>query len=394
VRIRRSVSATFGAWAGTAAVSCGLASVLLAGTHASAASAATTPCATRPASAARVASTLNSGQDAATALAVSASEISSKGSPSTSQSSTSESSPSPSTSQSSPSPSTSQSSPSPSTSPSKSASPSPSKSASPSPSPSKSPSPSPSPSKSPTPSQLCVSVQSFSSNAQVRGGHTASYAIWVWSTGGSTEQVTVRAATWQAKGVGTPRFSACPDASGTTCAVGNLPQGQADELQAQVAVANDARPGDHVTLAADASAKDAISFSASGSVTVVSAATPSPSPSHSTTSPVPSISSVLPLAGIPGVPSPPSIESNPSGLFPTVSPQQTASPAAGVFAGGRKNSRGIRAIAVSDTLPLNTRLIGGQLAGLVVLAAAIAIAITRLSVRPRRPQEDNGSADK
>jgi hypothetical protein len=39
-------------------------------------------------------------------------------------------------------------------------------------------------------------------------------------------------------------------------------------------------------------------------------------------------------------------------------------------------------------------LIGGQLAGLVVLAAAIAIAITRLSVRPRRPQEDNGSADK
>jgi hypothetical protein len=33
------------------------------------------------------------------------------------------------------------------------------------------------------------------------------------------------------------------------------------------------------------------------------------------------------------------------------------------------------------------RLIGGQLAGLVVLAAAIAIAITRLSLRPQRPED-------
>jgi hypothetical protein len=33
------------------------------------------------------------------------------------------------------------------------------------------------------------------------------------------------------------------------------------------------------------------------------------------------------------------------------------------------------------------RLIGGQLAGLVVLAAAITIAITRLSIRPQRPQD-------
>jgi hypothetical protein len=38
------------------------------------------------------------------------------------------------------------------------------------------------------------------------------------------------------------------------------------------------------------------------------------------------------------------------------------------------------------------RLAGGQLIGLVVLAAAITIAITRLSLRPRRPQE--GSNDK
>jgi len=43
---------------------------------------------------------------------------------------------------------------------------------------------------------------------------------------------------------------------------------------------------------------------------------------------------------------------------------------------------------------LNMRLIGGQLAGLVVLAAAIAIAITRLSLRPQRPEDDNGPSSK
>jgi hypothetical protein len=48
---------------------------------------------------------------------------------------------------------------------------------------------------------------------------------------------------------------------------------------------------------------------------------------------------------------------------------------------------------VSATLPLNTRLIGGQLAGLAVLATAIAIAIARLSLRAPRPRE-GGDASK
>jgi hypothetical protein len=39
----------------------------------------------------------------------------------------------------------------------------------------------------------------------------------------------------------------------------------------------------------------------------------------------------------------------------------------------------------SDILPLNGRLIGGQLAGLAVLACAIAAAIVRLSLRRAPP---------
>jgi len=48
---------------------------------------------------------------------------------------------------------------------------------------------------------------------------------------------------------------------------------------------------------------------------------------------------------------------------------------------------------VSATLPLNTTLLGGQLAGLAVLATAVAIAIARLSLRAPRPH-DGGDASK
>jgi len=42
---------------------------------------------------------------------------------------------------------------------------------------------------------------------------------------------------------------------------------------------------------------------------------------------------------------------------------------------------------VSATSPLNSRLIGGQLAGLVLLASAITIAIARLSLRTPKPRD-------
>jgi hypothetical protein len=48
---------------------------------------------------------------------------------------------------------------------------------------------------------------------------------------------------------------------------------------------------------------------------------------------------------------------------------------------------------VSATLPLDSRLIGGQIAGLAVLAAAIAVAIARLSLRGAR-SHDSGDVAK
>jgi hypothetical protein len=68
-----------------------------------------------------------------------------------------------------------------------------------------------------------------------------------------------------------------------------------------------------------------------------------------------------------------------SDLFPTVNPG-TGAPAQASSPGGRRNP-GAEAATVSDILPLNGRLIGGQLAGLAVLVCALAAAVLRLSVR-------------
>ena len=238
-----------------------------------------------------------------------------------------------------------------------------------------------------------MTVQPFSSRAQIRRGHTVTYTVWVWSTHGSTKNVTVSATVQQTHGTAAPQFSVCPDASGATCALGNLPQGQADELHVRVAVRKDATIGHHVTLIAKAKAKDAASFSASGSVKII----PRRKPAPATTTPPPSTSPLPPLPTFPApaLPNPlTSTGNDTSSLFPTVSPQATASPAATSPAAVHKNSHRIRATSVSATLPLNMRLIGGQLAGLVVLAAAITIAITRLSLRPQRPQDGDGPSGK
>jgi hypothetical protein len=94
---------------------------------------------------------------------------------------------------------------------------------------------------------------------------------------------------------------------------------------------------------------------------------------------------VVPGVGtLPGIGTSPQ---NPASLFPTVSPAATSKPnSAGQAGQAGRRPHGINALTASATLPLDPRLIGGQLAGLAVLAGAIAIAIARLSLRSPRPQ--------
>jgi hypothetical protein len=291
-------------------------------------------------------------------------------------------------------PSSGPKSPTPTPTPSKSVAP-----PTPTPSPSgSSPSPSPSPAK----PQLCVQVQALSSSAKVQAGHSAGFVVWVWSAGGASDSVTVTAKVTAAKDVGAPKFTVCPQASGATCALGTLPANQADELQAVSAVSDKATSSEHVTLTATATGKNALLDDAADSLAVTAAAPTGTGSGSSgtgtgTESPSP-IGDGQPLGTsgtfpqLPAIPEPGSAAGNPAALFPTVAPSAGASSPAIGFPPARKQATRIAANTASSIVPLDPKLIGGQLAGLAVLAGAIAIAIVRLSVRRPRPQD--GSADK
>ena len=49
----------------------------------------------------------------------------------------------------------------------------------------------------------------------------------------------------------------------------------------------------------------------------------------------------------------------------------------------------LHATTAADTVPLDARLLGGQIAGLAVLGGAIAIAIARLSLRRQKVADSN-----
>jgi hypothetical protein len=232
-----------------------------------------------------------------------------------------------------------------------------------------------------------VQVKPFSSSS-VQPGGTARYAIWVWSTGAESTGATVTVSVGSAANVEAPQFSVCSQPKGDVCTVGDLPTNQADELVAGARVRDAASAGEQITLTATAKASKSTSFHADATIDVVAASSTSPSPA-------PAVGDTLPGTSLPGtsLPALPSgaftSPTDPSGLFPTVSPSTSTSAPSGRAA---KDPRHPDATTASATLPLNSRLIGGQLAGLVVLASAIAIAIARLSLRtPRSPGGGNST---
>jgi hypothetical protein len=332
--------------------------------------------------------------DLATALASSSSRLrsaSSSAAPSTSASGSPSASPSDSPSATATSSSSSNSSAS--TSATTTPSPSPSASATPSPSPSSSePTASPKPS-SPKPTssspskkhkkqkkrvtpQLCVRVQSLSSTGEVKAGHDATFVIWVWSTKAKSQAVSVRASTGGGYG-GAPAFTVCPQPEHATCALGTLPVGQAAELEARVRVRAAAGVGVHVRISAEATATGARSFKGTASDVVVAASTPIPSSSNLPTG-----------TNLPAIPGTAVSPTDPSDLFPTVS----ASPTPSTGSQQRPSAKARALVHVADaaaTVPLDTRYIGGQLAGLAVLAGAVTIAIARLSLRTPKPQDNS-----
>ena len=200
--------------------------------------------------------------------------------------------------------------------------------------------------------------------------------------------MTVRVAAKSAAGVHTPAFTVCPVAKGTACSVGSIAVGQADELQVSVRVGKQAAPGEQVQLTARASASKAQSYTDSATDVVVT----KPAASPTTTTPAGGVTlppvTLPPLSGTgTGVSA-----SDPSGLFPTVGPAPSPSTSAPLGLPPVKPHKTIRVADAAATVPLDSRLIGGQLAGLAVLIGAVVLAIARLSLRTPKPAEDKGAS--
>jgi hypothetical protein len=211
------------------------------------------------------------------------------------------------------------------------------------------------------------------------------YAIWIWLTSGSGNvKVTLSA---RPKSV-TPAFSVCA-ATGTTKCTTSLSAGAQPELQAEVAAPN--RPTKRFVLTATATSS-AASNSATASATVdIKPKNPSP-----TSSPTPNAGdggTLPPAAGLPSGTTIPGLGVQPSGDLGSAFPQVSPSPAAS-GAADPQHAHGTQAVDLSAGLPLDVRLIGGQVIGLAVLAAAVTIAVARLSLRrqPAKHGEDSSGS--
>ena len=238
-------------------------------------------------------------------------------------------------------------------------------------------------------------------------GGTGSYAIWVWPAGGAASGVSVTVSSKAGSKDITPKFTVCPTASGNTCKVGGIAKGASDELQATAAVPSSTAAGKDITLTATAKASDAtappaaeaaIKITAKPSSKHSASPSPTPTPTATATSSGSGLGATLPAGILPTVPltttqnatlgqlpGPTTSAGSPGGLFPTVSPQPSASPSP--YSAVLPKARDVRIADAAATFPFSTRLIGGELVGLVVLAAALAIAIVRFSLRRPRPQQ-------
>jgi hypothetical protein len=236
------------------------------------------------------------------------------------------------------------------------------------------PTPTTTPTTSPPPGTLCLKVQTLGSVSTVDAHSTVRYAIWVWLTSGTggSAKITLSASPRSVS----PTFSVCVPSGKPTCSVGGLNAGQHVEVQAKLRAPGSSHK--HVTLTATATSAQA-SNSATASATVSIRARRAPSP---TSSPTPNLGSggtlPPPVGTIPG------LGIQPTGDLGSAFPQVSPSPGA-AGTGTAHHGHPTKTIDLSAGLPLNVRLIGGQVIGLALLAAAVTIAVARLSLR-RQPQ--------
>ena len=191
--------------------------------------------------------------------------------------------------------------------------------------------------------------------------------------------------------------SGCLKGEGTaSCAVGAVSDKQPVSFRAQIPVAASASSVTSVKLTATASVVTTGKWTppAAAETVAVTAAPASPATSPAGVSP-PGISpgANVPLGPIPalnGVASRIIEAGNASGLFPAINPSDTPSPAPGsqAAAGQGQDRPSPHSSAIAFVQPGLT----GQVAGLIALAVAVLLTVTRLSLRKRFRSRKQGSS--
>jgi len=219
----------------------------------------------------------------------------------------------------------------------------------------------------------------------VSRGQAAAYVVQVSAkNGGSATNVSVAVAAQPSSQK--PTFtSGCAKGDGSatgdgsvTCTVGSVSEKQPATLHAQIPVASTATSVTSVKLTATASIAGSAKWtppSAAETVTVTAASAGASKSAGPSESPLP----LGPIPNLNGVSSSLIGPGNASGLFPAIIPSATpaGSPGARQQGSGRRNAE-----PVSDTSALSPGL-SGQLAGLIALALAVMLTVTRLSVFKR-----------
>ena len=223
------------------------------------------------------------------------------------------------------------------------------------------------------------------SQSSVKPGQEAAYIVRV-STENSGSAANVSVALVAQPSSQKPTFtSGCAKGDGTAdCTVSSVSDKQPADLHAQIPVASGAISVTAVKLTATASIVTSVKWtppSASETVAVTAAAPASPAKSSASVSPP---ETTLPLGAIPnlnGVSSSLIGAGNASGLFPAIVPSATPNPSPTIQP--QRSKRDAQPISDSSALGLGKPALTGQVAGLIALALAIMLTVTRLSVRKR-----------
>ena len=222
-------------------------------------------------------------------------------------------------------------------------------------------------------------------------GTTVHYAIWVWLTSGKNGSAKI-AVDARPSSVN-PTFTVCEPAGGSKCTVSGLKAGDHVETQAKLRAAKDLAGRDITLTVTATSAQASNSATATDKIEV----SKPKKKHHSSPTPTPTYNPYAGYGSYPGGTNPYSSGgvSNPYGnlgsALPPVSPSPGVSPSTAAGQQQQQQQHQTEVTDLSAGLPLDVRLIGGQVIGLAILAAAITIAVARLSLRKQPAKHSDDS---